>query len=299
MKGKDWIGKISKVRESFIIETYFGKEDIIMKANDKRFCQKRGSISKKQMTRILILAIGVVAFLWFAVPFVVAGILNIGNITGMILSVLLMGYVGFMPVINDFLKRRWCRKSGKFCIAVMCGVIAVCAVLVVAETGCIIGACTKAPEENATAVVLGCRVYGERASLMLRERLDAAYEYLEENPEAMCVVSGGQGSGEDISEAECMYRYLVDKGIEPERIYKEDQSTSTEENMKFSMEVIEANDLNENIVIVTNEFHCYRAGVLAEGCGLSYGTAPGATAVWLFPTYYVRELYAILAEWIF
>ena len=135
--------------------------------------------------------------------------------------------------------------------------------------------------------------------MSLVERLEAAQIYLEENPDAVCVVSGGQGPGEDISEAECMRRWLVDKGIDDSRIYKEDKSTSTEENIAFSKEVIKENNLNENIAIITSEYHSYRATILAEKNDLAYGTAPGQTAIWLFPTYYIRELYAILAEWIF
>jgi uncharacterized SAM-binding protein YcdF (DUF218 family) len=119
-----------------------------------------------------------------------------------------------------------------------------------------------------------------------------------EHPAADCVVSGGQGDGEDISEAECMYRWLVEKGIDPSRIYKEDQSTSTEENVAFSKEVIEENGLFQKVVIISNEYHIFRAGLIADDHGLVWGAKAARTASWLFPTYYVRELYAILAEWI-
>ena len=261
--------------------------------------QKQEPKSMKGLIRLLVLVLGIVLLLWFLMPFTVAGILNIGNITGMLLAVLFVLYVVFMPRIHRWIKSGWKRKGLRRIIALLGSLILLYGILVIVETGCMIGACNKAPEKNATAVVLGCRVYGERASLMLRERLDAAYEYLEKNPEAMCVVSGGQGSGEDISEAECMYRYLVAKGIESMRIYKEDQSTSTEENMKLSLEVIKENALDEKVVIISNEFHLYRAGRLAKDCNLSYGTVPAHTAKWLLPTYYVRELYAILAEWVF
>ena len=264
---------------------------------NKKTNKKRKTINK--VVRMVFMVIGAILFLWFLAPFLTAGILNIGNMTGMILSVMLMLYIGFMPSINRFLKAGWKRVKVRRFMAFLGSIIALCAILVAVETGCMIGACAKAPAEDATAIVLGCRVYGARASLMLRERLDAAVEYLEDNPKAACVVSGGQGNGENISEAECMYRYLVEKGIEPERIYKEDMSTSTEENIEFSVEIIKENDLNENVVIITNEFHMYRAGILAKNQGLSYGSAPAGTAIWLFPTYYIRELYAILAEWAF
>ena len=249
--------------------------------------------------RIICIIFGIVVLLWFLLPFMVAGILNIGNITGIVVALLFTLYMIFMPMVNEWLNALWQMGNMKWVLS-GCGALVVgIAILAIVETGCIISANMKAPAENATAVVLGCRVYGERASLSLVERLEAARAYLEENPEASCVVSGGQGPGENISEAECMYRWLVAKGIDASRIYKEDKSTSTEENIGFSKKVIEENGLNEKIAIVTSEYHSYRATMIAEKCELSCGTASGQTAIWLFPTYYVRELYAILAEWIF
>ncbi len=260
---------------------------------------KRNDIKKNLGLRVVGIVIGVIAFLWFLLPFIVAGILNIGNVTGIIVSLVFVIYMMFLPMIHAWIKKKWQMGNMKWVLS-GCGALVVgIAILAIVETGCIISANMKAPAENATAVVLGCRVYGERASLSLVERLEAARAYLEENPEAACVVSGGQGPEENISEAECMYRWLVAKGIDASRIYKEDKSTSTEENIGFSKEVIEENGLNEKIAIVTSEYHSYRATVIAEKCELSCGIASGQTAIWLFPTYYVRELYAILAEWIF
>lgn len=259
---------------------------------------KKSSVAIRVL-RLIGVVVGIIAFLWFMLPFVVAGIMNIGNATGIGVSVLFTIYMIFLPMIHEWIRALWKNRRMKW-VLVGCGtILATIALLTVVETGCMISANLKKTAENATAVVLGCRVYGERASLSLVERLDAAYDYLEENPQAVCVVSGGQGFGENISEAECMYRWLVEKGIESSRIYKENKSTSTEENIAFSKEVIKKNGLNENIAIITSEYHSYRAGIIAEKNEISYGTASGKTAIWLLPTFYVRELYAILAEWIF
>ena len=259
---------------------------------------KKNSVARRVL-RFIGVVIGTIAFLWFLLPFVVAGIMNIGNATGIVVSILFAIYMAFMPMIHEWIRILWTDSKMKIALVGCGSILTMIALLAVVETGCIIHANMKKPAENATAVVLGCRVYGERASLSLVERLEAAYEYLEENPEAVCVVSGGQGSGENISEAECMYRWLVDKGIDANRIYKEDKSTSTEENIAFSKEVIKENGLNENIAIVTSEYHSYRAGIIAEKNDMSFGTASGQTAIWLFPTFYLRELYGILAEWLF
>ncbi len=245
--------------------------------------------------RFIGITIGSIAFIWFIIPFWFSGVLNIGNITGIVVAVLFTIYMMFLPTINECLKRKKMKWITRGCIALIVAMLT----LVVVETACIVNACVKTPAENATAVVLGCRVYGERPSLSLVERLEAAYAYLEENPEATCVVSGGQGDGENISEAEAMYRWLIAKGIEKERIYIEDQSTSTEENIAYSKQIIETNGLNPNIAIVTSEYHTYRAGMIAKQNEMSFGAEPGKTAWWTFPTFYVRELYAILAEWIF
>ena len=126
----------------------------------------------------------------------------------------------------------------------------------------------------------------------------AAYEYLLENEEAVAILSGGQGKGEDISEAQCMYEYLTAHGIDGDRLILEDQSTDTEENLKFSMEIMEDEQLGTEAVIITSEFHEYRAQTIAKKIGLDCYGVSGHTFLPLLPTYYVRELYAILEQWI-
>ena len=265
---------------------------------------KKNRRSKKEQRgfgwiRVGLLIIAVLAFIWFALPLCLAVSLNIGNLTGLAGATILFVYALFMPKVHRLIAE-WSRhKVKKWLVRGVFGLIGLIAVLVVIESTCMAVAATKKAEAGATVVVLGCRVYGERASLMLVERLDAAYEYLVEHEDAVCVLSGGQGSGETISEAECMYRYLVAKGIDPARLYKEDKSTDTRENLTYSKALIEEEGLNPVIAIATSEFHEYRAGQIAKSLGMEYGAVSGNTAIWLFPTYYVRELYAILAEWIF
>ena len=110
---------------------------------------------------------------------------------------------------------------------------------------------------------------GTRPSRILQERLDAADAYLSTHPDASCVLSGGQGADEEISEASCMYAYLREKGIEENRLILEDRSVSTAENMAFSRQIFEARGMGEKAVIITSEFHEYRARMLAEACGFT------------------------------
>ena len=145
-------------------------------------------------------------------------------------------------------------------------------------------------------IVLGGQVRGDQPSLTLLRRLSTAKAYLDEHPDMKCIVSGGQGKGEDISEAECMCNWLVSQGIAEDRIYKEDKSTDTDENIRFSKDIMNSEGLGSSIAITTSDFHEYRAGKLAEKYGLEYGSVPSRTVWWLVPTFWMREMYAILAE---
>lgn len=136
-------------------------------------------------------------------------------------------------------------------------------------------AASKSPTENVTVVILGCRVYGENPSLSMVERLDAAYEFLEAHEDVQCVLSGGKGDGENITEAECMYRYLIAKGIDENRLYKEECSTTTRDNLLYAKQIIEENHLEQTIAIATSEYHVYRAGEIAKAFGMEYMEIPG------------------------
>ena len=154
-----------------------------------------------------IMAVGAVFFLWFFIPAFV--VVNIGNITGMAVSALVLLYGIFYRQVQDVAGRLWQTRGGRAGLSALGMVLLFILLIVTVETaGMIRSAANRAPE-NTTAVVLGCSVKGERPSRVLSERLCAAYEYLNRNPKAVCVLSGGQGDGEEISEAECMYLSLI------------------------------------------------------------------------------------------
>ncbi len=135
---------------------------------------------------------------------------------------------------------------------------------------------------------------GDVPSKALMRRIQKAEEYLKENPGTIAVLSGGKGSGENISEAQAMYDCLVEAGIEEERLIKEDKSTSTVENLEFSAALI---GKGGRIGIISQNFHIYRALKLAEHQGYQdvYGIAASSEPIYQ-PHFMVREAFAIMKE---
>ena len=88
-------------------------------------------------------------------------------------------------------------------------------------------------------VILGCQVKPWGPSILLQDRLDKALDYLEEHPDVQVVVSGGQGPDEPTTEAQAMYDYLTEHGVEPERIWQEDQSHNTWQNVRYTLALLE------------------------------------------------------------
>lgn len=165
-------------------------------------------------------------------------------------------------------------------------------------TGIVIGQATSGTPDAACqyVIVLGAGVNGTVPSLSLRERLDAAYDYLTAHPDAICIVSGGQGRGEDITEALCMYNDLTGRGIAPERVWMEDKATSTRENIAYSLALIEekTGSRPDTAGVISSEYHLYRAGLFAQEQGLTAVGIP-ATTSWLSlrVNYFLREIVAV------
>ena len=122
-------------------------------------------------------------------------------------------------------------------------------------------------------IVLGAAVHGKTPSLTLKRRLDKAVEYHTQNPNAIIIVSGGQGAQEDISEAEAMKIYLIQNGVKSDKIVKEDKSTSTTENFAFSKEILDKQLSGDySVAFITNEYHILRASLCAKRAGLENTT---------------------------
>lgn len=139
-------------------------------------------------------------------------------------------------------------------------------------------------------LVLGAQVREDGPSVALKYRLDKAVEYLEENPDTLCIVSGGQGYNEPFPEAEGMASYLLEKGIQKERLILEADSKTTAENIANSKKFIEK---GASVGILTNDFHMFRALQIARSQKLENicGIAAGSSKLYL-PNNMFREFFA-------
>lgn len=245
--------------------------------------------------RIILMAVSIIFFGFFILPMMI-NIINIGNIAGALLCIWVF-CVSCKP-LHAIIKNA-CQASRFtvfmyrfvnvcFIAFAVYGLIITCAMTVAANIK---------PVDNSTVIVLGAQVRptGE-PSVILRGRLNVAREYLEANPQAGAVLSGGQGYDEPTTEAECMYKAMTEYGISAERLFTEDKSTTTEENLRFSYEIIEKNkDLSSDIVIATDGFHQLRARIIAwkQVIKGNVGAISSDTRLDLLPTYVVREWFGI------
>lgn len=144
-------------------------------------------------------------------------------------------------------------------------------------------------------IVLGAQVRGDRPSRALRMRIDTAADCLRENPSAQAVLSGGQGPGEDMTEAQCMRNVLVEMGISEDRLILEDRSTSTWENLEFSARLVPVREAE--VGLVTQNFHVYRSVQLARRQQYKRVSGIAAPAEFVnFPHFMVREAFALVKE---
>lgn len=130
-------------------------------------------------------------------------------------------------------------------------------------------------------LVLGCEVRGLRPSKMLAARIDSAYDYLTANPEAVCVACGGMADDEIITEAQCIRDELVRRGIDPGRIYLEEKSLNTRQNISYAADIIRAKGLPTEVAVASDNFHQLRAAIYARGSGLeAQSLGCGPTGFW-------------------
>lgn len=232
----------------------------------------------------LLIVFGLLIIAIYSSPLIKSKI-NIGNIFGIILGSILCLTGAFYSKFFELL------KYISFDI-----LLSIITIFVVAHyvTFIIIVFCARNTATNQdTIIVLGCRVKGDKPSKALLHRCESAYKYMNENSNAIAILSGGQGADEKISEAECMKNILLKKGIKENRLFIENKSTSTYENLKYSIEIINRNNLSNNIAIVTSEYHIKRSLMIAKEMNINAKAIPSKTANILRIPYFSREVFGI------
>lgn len=152
------------------------------------------------------------------------------------------------------------------------------------------------------AVILGSGIDGTKPTPMLEARLEKAVLYFEKNPKVLFIVCGGQGHGEDIAEALAMQRYLISKKIPADRIILEDKSRNTHENLLNAKEILKTLEQKgiktDKTVIITSDFHMYRAKKTAQNLGLSPKGMSAPLDWYMRPGTFLRETLSLLKFWI-
>ncbi len=246
----------------------------------------------KKSTRIFLAAAG------FAL---LAG-MGIWFVPGMRFSAQLCGGISAILILWTALCV-WSAKSraGKVCklLFLICAAMGILSFAAVEVFLVKVGRIPPHGDPPAAVIVLGAGVNGKTPSLVLVSRLNAAKTYLGQvPPDAPVILSGGQGPGEDITEAQAMYDYLTAVGISGERLYLEEHSTNTAENLAYSDRILSElgiDTYNQSVAVVTNDFHMARVHYLAD-----FETPMTVTGVparlpywWLTANYYTREYFAL------
>jgi uncharacterized SAM-binding protein YcdF (DUF218 family) len=148
-------------------------------------------------------------------------------------------------------------------------------------------------------IVLGCGIKGETVSRQLSLRLETALVYHKRNPGAVIFVSGGQGAGEDITEALAMERWLTERDVPSTQIIREEESTSTYENIRHTKQLIEGVfDGIPRLALITSEFHIYRGEWFANEAGLNVTRLHAPSTWYSAPVNYARECAAVIKMWV-
>jgi uncharacterized SAM-binding protein YcdF (DUF218 family) len=231
-------------------------------------------------------------FIIYAFP-LTQRIFNAGNLFGMCVG----GAFIVIGVLFEKIIQLWKLGIGKVIIIIFILTALAFSIIFIST---MIKLCTynknSATNEN-TIIVLGCRVRGVKPSLALQKRCLVAIEYLKNHPSAVAILSGGQGADEKISEAKCMYNIMIENQIDKRRLFIEDKSTSTDENIIFSKKIIQENNLDNKIAIVTSEYHQLRANMICKKNGFSHiKTISAKTSKYALPTFYTREIFGVFAQ---
>ena len=193
--------------------------------------------------------------------------------------------------------RHWWALLPNILKGIILTLVILCGITFLVVEGCVLSGFSKKENRDYDyLLVLGAQVKENGPSVVLQYRLDEAILYLEQHPDTCCIVSGGKGANEPITEAEGMKAYLIQKGIAEERILKEDISLKTNQNIRNSMKLIPE---HASIGIVTNNFHMFRALKIAQKQGMTdFGGLAAGSKPFYLPHNMLREFFGIVKDFL-
>lgn len=248
--------------------------------------------------RILWIVLSLAGLIWSVFPWFGGTVMAGGIIAACFFAANLAAAVGWQAVCRWW--RGWRGQAGRLARYFLAGFLMLCvAWTVFLSVWMAIAAANRPAQEGLPLIVLGSRVKGDRPGVLLEKRLESAVAYLQRNPGAVCIVSGGSEQDGAPTEAVVMKQWLTARGIAEERIYTEPKAANTAQNLLYAKEIMEQQGLGTQAVIATDGFHQLRGELMAKKAGLTCYAWPCATRWDLFLPYYVRELFALTRALLF
>lgn len=248
----------------------------------------------KKITKSIFIGSGIFLIAFSLLPYITYRIINIGVWFPALLGVFFITLPAIATVLKKLLKKTY-RPVKIIFWAIFCIGSAYLLVMMAVIAG---GSFVPATANPDAVIVMGGGIEGDRPQLMLQYRLDAAADFLQTHPGVICVVTGGEGSNSNRTEADVMKQYLAEKGIAPERILTEDRSTDSNENLKFAAKILEENGIGHKVVIITDRFHQYRSALYAKHAGLDSAPYSSESPYILQQSFWIREAFAMIKYFI-
>lgn len=178
-----------------------------------------------------------------------------------------------------------------FLVLITCGIL----VFSILSSCIIYQGAHRSEQTGEAALILGAQLNGSSISRLLRYRLESGLQYAKDHPHAYIIVSGGQGELEACSEAKAMKDYLVQHGVSASRILVEDASMNTQQNLAYSKKLMKQYQI-ANVSIITNDFHMFRAGIIARQQAIPYYAYPARSDLDLAPNFILRECFGAIKD---
>jgi uncharacterized SAM-binding protein YcdF (DUF218 family) len=247
------------------------------------------TLIKPQWIKIILVLFGIFIAIYFILTSILWGRFDAFNFLITLMGLVLVVLAFKINQVIAFIKK-W-PKLVKYPLLILFSCFLLSFILVQAR---IINNMRGTPGDGADyVIVLGCQVVGEYASVPLLSRGYTAIRYLNRNPETKVVLSGGKGSGENISEAEALRRLMHENKVDKERIFLEERSRNTRENLLLSNELYNLADTH--IVLVTSDYHMFRALSVAKKLGYTNVSAlPSRSQRSVLPAFLVREYVTVM-----